>query len=65
MDIREGQISIYIAFLQMHRGQVTEFQTGIRFAFGTTDKLHFLRQEIIEVRQVGIQRQGYIHQHIA
>ena len=65
MDILQVEVGRYLTFLQPHSGQVSETDSGLGCTFGATGEVHLLRQEVRKVRQVGIEVQRQIEQHIA
>ena len=65
MDAVQVQIRTDLAFVQLHLSQVAQAYFGFRFAFGTTIQRYLFRQEISEVRQIGIEIELQVQQHVA
>ena len=65
MDVFEIEVGCDLAFLQTHVREVFETDLRVHVSFRATVKGHFFRQEVRKVRQVSIQFQRQIQQHVA
>ena len=65
MDVFEVEVSRDLSFLQTHFREVFETDLRVHLSFRAAVKGHFFGQEVRKVRQVGIQVQRQIQQHIS
>ena len=65
MDILEVEVSGDLPFLQAHLRQVIQTDLRFRGSFGFAVEGHCLRQEVRKVRQVGVEVQREVKQHVA
>ena len=64
MNVFEVEVSGDLPFLQPHLRQVIQTDLRFRGSFGFAVEGHCLRQEVGEVRQVGVEVQREVKQHV-